>query len=355
MGKEVEVQRLRLFPRVAGTLLVAGLAVACGNQEKSNHGLAPIEAGGPDEPVAMATVGPEPDTQTISRVGLPVVVSDPSQCQPQDTEGRGDLYVSAALGIKRRRLPEMDVPFDSPIPQNTKLSTECARNVEGRLWLRASDGYGSFWIPEDFTSEAQVVRATPVRVASPSQQVAPTAELAPQSREPVDPLNWRRDEVLFGPGAGFDKARRGQSLTVWVDPAIGVKAEEIIGPWNNLARWNLFTVGSSGNADISFVVSDSTWVKPRPDYTVNYTSCTVYTNPSDYNLGLELRHEIGHCLGLVDFLPKNYPTAGYVNPKRCDDSNKLYFGVMSYCTWMDLEVWFGYHDRRILEITGYAQ
>lgn len=189
----------------------------------------------------------------------------------------------------------------------------------------------------------------------------------PELQKPHDvtttiPFLWTKSEILFGPEAGFEKARRGQSITVWIDMAISsLKVADIIEPWNHLAGWSLFVPASGPNADVNFAPSNRTWVRPNPSEGVNYTDCTVYWNATEpilnsFNATQVAQHEIGHCLGFVDFVGGAVNTFDYVNPQRCDaPSPKFYFGIMGLGYCYGPEYAFSSHDRKLLELAGYIR
>ncbi|HSX19448.1 MAG TPA: hypothetical protein VLE91_04965 [Candidatus Saccharimonadales bacterium] len=198
-------------------------------------------------------------------------------------------------------------------------------------------------LPAGLTDENMPLQATSVHAETtdPLEQI---------------PFNWQRNEVLFGPNAGFEKATNGQSLSVYVTPGLAIDLKATIAPWNKLAGWDLFIPSDDvSGADISFVPNNTTRVQPAPDFKASYSGCKININPKDYKLTMEAQHEIGHCLGLVDFVTTGTDTKNYVNPQKCDDPSKLYLGVMSYCSWEDSRFWFGAHDRKLLELCGYSR
>lgn len=168
------------------------------------------------------------------------------------------------------------------------------------------------------------------------------------------PFPWTREEVLFGPEAGFEKARTGVPLLVWADPSLAnFNLVRSIHPWNkmalNMGRGHLFqpTVDES-EADVKFIPGSTTKVVPSPDYIHPYKNSLVFSVPY---LTTEMAiHELGHTLGLVDFVKKITNISGYVNPARCDDPDKQYHGVMSYCDIYQTRFWFGRDDQRLLSM-----
>ena len=180
------------------------------------------------------------------------------------------------------------------------------------------------------------------------------------------PINWTREEVLFWPNAGFEKARNGETgetLTVWVDPVLDLDADKIIAPWNGAAGWNLFSVASEDtSADIQFVEGDITKAIAQSDNNGNFTKCVVFYNPNRLWLHVEERietaqHELGHCLGFVDFITEAHYEGNHVNPNRCDIPGREYSGIMAYCGWRDFDkkLRFGDAEEELLRIAGYAR
>lgn len=169
---------------------------------------------------------------------------------------------------------------------------------------------------------------------------------------------WTREEVLFGLQAGFEKTRLGIPLLVWADPSLkNFNIDDSIYPWNKMAailgRNNLFyTAKDISGADIKFVPGSNTFTKPEPNYAGPFQSCLVFCVP---HLSTRMAtHELGHTLGFVDFVLKTTNIESYINPARCDISDKPYSGVMSYCDINRREKWFGKDDRMLLKIAGLA-
>lgn len=203
--------------------------------------------------------------------------------------------------------------------------------------------------------KSEVILQPPANISRPELQ-------KPHDVTTTIPFLWTKDEILFESGAGFEKARNGQSITVWVDPSISsLNTADIIEPWNRLAGWSLFVPAPGLGADINFIPSDKTWVEPNPDYRTNYTSCTVYWNSTEPVLNLftaveVAQHEIGHCLGFVDWVGGDISLVGYVNPQRCDARGpKFYFGIMGLGYCYGSEYAFSSHDRKLLELAGYIR
>ena len=163
---------------------------------------------------------------------------------------------------------------------------------------------------------------------------------------------------LFGPEAGWDKARGGpEAVRVWADPSLKVRIRHVIGPWNRLAGRRLFrAVPAAGRADVVFRPARTTWVQCLPSYEESYDRCIIWSATSFTST---LRHELGHTLGLADHIQVIFAEAPYINPRLCDAPSlpefSLYEGVMSYCAWDDgFRGWFGATDLKMLVDAGYA-
>lgn len=169
---------------------------------------------------------------------------------------------------------------------------------------------------------------------------------------------WTREEVLFGPDAGFVKSHQGTPLLVWADSVLThFNLEDAISPWNTMAlgmgRNSLFqTTQDTDEADVLFIPDSKTKVVPYPNYTHPFSSCIIYSSPYIYTT--MAMHELGHALGFVDFVRATTNIAGYVNPARCDMPNKPYSGVMAYCDTYRRNRWFGDDDRMLLRLVGLA-
>lgn len=172
------------------------------------------------------------------------------------------------------------------------------------------------------------------------------------------PFPWTREEVLFGPEAGFEKAQSGVPLSVWADSSlIHFNLEDSIYPWNKVAaslgRDKLFRATTDlSEADIKFVPSNRTMVVPYPDYIHPYSNCSIFSNPNIYTAMAV--HELGHTLGFVDFVRATTNIASYVNPARCDIAGKPYSGVMAYCDTYRNDRWFQNDDKMLLRLAGLA-
>lgn len=169
---------------------------------------------------------------------------------------------------------------------------------------------------------------------------------------------WTREEVLFGPKAGFEKARSGDALSVWKDPGLRhVNSNGAIDPWNKLAlslgRGNFFVVAAeSVKADIKVEPGLRNMIIPSPNYVDPYISCQIYIVP--YGSTDILTHELGHAFGLVDFVRANTNIREHINPARCDNPNKPYRGVMAYCNIYQTGFWFGMDDQMLLRLARLA-
>lgn len=169
---------------------------------------------------------------------------------------------------------------------------------------------------------------------------------------------WTKEEVLFGPNAGFEKARLGEALSIWKDPTLGyVDLEQAISPWNKLAlslgREIFFKAAPDASiADIKVGPGSKNMTVPSPNYLDPYKSCKIFLVP--YAETKVLIHEFGHALGLVDFVQRRTNIEQFINPARCDNSEKPYFGVMSYCDIKNSAKWFGKDDSSLLRVAGLA-
>ena len=162
------------------------------------------------------------------------------------------------------------------------------------------------------------------------------------------PFPWKREEILFGPNAGFEEARLGGSIGVWADLELyNLDLAEAIKPWNvmvhQLGRDNLFHLEyDSAKIMVYFLpnqINSKTYVKPSPSYTNPYEYCEVLCQ-------LDIRtytakHELGHTLGLVDFVVRNTDTNAFphVNPQKCYIQDKPIKSIMSYCDLSNKNCW----------------
>lgn len=182
----------------------------------------------------------------------------------------------------------------------------------------------------------------------------PLADLAP--------FPWKREEVLFGPNAGFAEARLGQSIGIWADPQLyRLDLAEAIKPWNKAARQlnrnDLFHLEYDPEKIKVYFLPNSansrTYVKAFPSYTDPYEYCIAYSQldiPTYFAV-----HELGHTLGLVDFVTRNTDINAipHVNPQKCYLPEKPIKSVMSACE-TDQRSWFGDDDKNLLRVAGYA-
>lgn len=124
---------------------------------------------------------------------------------------------------------------------------------------------------------------------------------------------------------------------------------------HQLGRYNLFHLEYDPEKILIYFLPNPangrTYVKPFPFYTSPYEYCLAY-GPIDVNT-LSAVHELGHTLGLVDFI-KNSDIQRYVNPQKCYIQNKPIKSVMSYCDIGSPNNWFGDDDKNLLRIAGYA-
>lgn len=156
---------------------------------------------------------------------------------------------------------------------------------------------------------------------------------------------------LFDPDSGFEKARSGRVSIRICDGAGLVPVGNVIGPWNSLARWELF-VTTCDSPDVTLREAPSTWVETN--YLGPFSQCTIHGAEFDTNL---LRHELGHCLGFADHVRIHELAPQLINAAICDDPSSPtylpYHGIMSYCDWDPASRWFGDGDRQMLIVAGY--
>lgn len=171
------------------------------------------------------------------------------------------------------------------------------------------------------------------------------------------PFLWTREEILFGPAAGFEEARARIPLGVYSESGIqpAVVAAGIV-PWNNLAR-------ELRRSDLFYIEKDATMAKivvtpsirnrvtAFPDYVSPYTRCVVELHE---NIQLQspqtVTHELGHTLGFVDFVFAITDISRLVNPQRCDLPDKPIRSAMASNSIGII----GEHDAIMLQLAGYA-
>ena len=177
------------------------------------------------------------------------------------------------------------------------------------------------------------------------------------------PFPWKREEILFGLNAGFEEARQGESIGVWADPELyNLDLSEAIKPWNTMAhqlgRDNLFHLEYDPEKILIYFllnqINSRTYVKPSPSYINPYECCEVLCQPDIRTYAA--KHELGHTLGLVDFVVVNTDINRFphVNPQKCYLQNKPIKSVMSYCDLSNEKNWFGEDDKNLLKVAGYA-
>ena len=159
---------------------------------------------------------------------------------------------------------------------------------------------------------------------------------------------------LFSSQAGFAKAKlpNHESITVCDASGLGVRVGDIIAPWNRIAGWSLFRAQCPG--DVTFQKAGATWVQPLPSATEPFSACIIWASTRDTKT---MRHEIGHCLGIVDSIYSSMDATYYVNPAVCDNPAdprySAYKGTMSYCNFNQVWRWFGADDVATLTGAGY--
>lgn len=174
------------------------------------------------------------------------------------------------------------------------------------------------------------------------------------------PFPWKREEILFGPQAGFKQARAQIPLAVYVNPSIPPEIVEVgITAWNTLAREigrnDLFYIEDSpSKAKIAVVPGSGFHVTAYPDYTSPYEKCHIELNIDLLNIFTQevprvVTHELGHTLGLVDFVFGGSSLEGLVNPQRCDLPDKPIRSIMAANSR-----WFGDDDPKMLQLAGYV-
>ena len=126
---------------------------------------------------------------------------------------------------------------------------------------------------------------------------------------------WRREEVLFGDAAGFMESRANIPVGVYTQAAIVPEFVEVgMGVWNRLAREFgrndfFYSEPDMSEAKIIIVPSVRDRVIAEPSYLGPYTKCTVELISRSSRFAA---HELGHTLGLVDFVFATTNLAGLV-------------------------------------------
>ncbi len=178
----------------------------------------------------------------------------------------------------------------------------------------------------------------------------------------ADAFLWTREEILFAPRAGFEQARAGQPLGIYLHDGVPATIiEPGMTPWNNLAREcgrnDLFYIENNpSDASIEVTPGIRFWVRAYPDYVRPFERCVVELNveilraftPPSYGHRY-VAHELGHTLGFVDFVFARTSTQGLVNPQRCDLSDKPIRSIMA-----ENSRWFGEDDPKMLKLAGYV-
>lgn len=171
---------------------------------------------------------------------------------------------------------------------------------------------------------------------------------------------WTREEILFGPQAGFEQARAQIPLAVYLNPGIPLTMiENGIKAWNGLAhelgRGDLFRIeNDSSKAEIVVIPSRRIWVTAYPDYQSPFEWCHIelhieLLNSVTADIPRLVAHEFGHTLGFVDFAFATTNLEGLVNPQRCDLPDKPIRSIMAANSR-----WFGEHDPKMLQLAGYV-
>ncbi|OAI41142.1 hypothetical protein AYO38_04470 [bacterium SCGC AG-212-C10] len=94
--------------------------------------------------------------------------------------------------------------------------------------------------------------------------------------------------------------------------------------WNSHYPGTFLEVSADEPSDATIQPSARTWVQMP----CGSTKPTVYAG-TDTNLDYWAAHELGHVLGLRDWIQSSVSTKGYMNPGSCPSS---YRGIMSYCS-----------------------
>lgn len=106
-----------------------------------------------------------------------------------------------------------------------------------------------------------------------------------------------------------------------------------IGEWNaagdatvGAGRLRFVEMGQAYEADVYIIPSTTgrTWV----DMPCGRIESVVHVG-SDVDLYAWATHELGHTLGLADYIYDGQSATGYLNPGRCPSGG--YEGIMSYC------------------------
>ncbi|MDO8486984.1 MAG: hypothetical protein Q7S45_01670 [Candidatus Curtissbacteria bacterium] len=170
---------------------------------------------------------------------------------------------------------------------------------------------------------------------------------------------WSRDEILFGPNAGFIEAKKGIPLGVYA--ASGIRPDLVnlsMAPWNNLAnsmgRTDLFYFEenpSRAKIIIGQSTKDYSYTVANPDFKSPYLRCDIYL--VNQWIGV-ITHELGHTLGFVDFIYKDTDPRDYFNPKRCDLPDKPIHSIMAQNFIVTPTVLIGPDDGIMLRLAGYV-
>lgn len=186
---------------------------------------------------------------------------------------------------------------------------------------------------------------------------------------PVETYPWTKNELLFGPNAGFQQLiKDGGTIKIYIPPVLTLVTPDSYAGWNRLGmeligRPYFESIDDPSLANINLIPSDTTWVNPVGGYNTPFNKVIIYaniTNLTDVFNNHKAAHEYGHGLGVVDILGKNEyanhvnGTGGrkYVNPYF--DKDGKYSGIMDYEDSMNPDVWYGRDDKNVLIVTGYA-
>lgn len=143
----------------------------------------------------------------------------------------------------------------------------------------------------------------------------------------------------------------GKTLSVSVDPDLSLAGLNLDDVRRGIDQWNaiwvahhgfpIFAIHSGDWPDADVLVTahgwSTTWVNTRCNsgYVQHGNNvAVVFVGSQSRDNALWVTHELGHTLGLADYIPAP-DGRSYINPGSCDDG---YIGIMSHCaspqTWL---------------------